>query len=728
MRLISTHSLPLEAGNHTVQPLVHYRMEMPLDNAETAEVPVVRMPYMNRELSWLDFNARVLDEAFDTRHPLLERVKFLAIFGSNLDEFFMIRVSALQAQRSAGMVDRGADGLTAAEALEKIATKTAALVDRGQQCRRQLINELASKGIRVMNVASLTEKEQATLSSYFDDHIYPILTPLAVDPGHPFPHISSLSLNLAVTLDDDGMERFARVKVPATLPRLLPVGDRVAPTYVWLEDVVARHIGRLFPGYVATGAYPFRVTRDADVEIREAEAEDLMQAVTADIERRHFSFVTRLEVSSDMPRHIRELLVQGLEMDARNVAVSSETGAGVLGVSAYMELVGLPYPELKDAPHVPRIPDLFTSGEDIFSLVSREDILLHHPYDSFNPVIQYVQEAARDQDVLAIKQALYRVGTKSPIVQALMEARDVDTQVAVLVELKARFDEQNNITWARRLDEAGVHVAYGLIGLKTHAKILLIVRRNPDGSIRRFVHLGTGNYNATTARIYTDFGLMSADPDLGADVSDLFNVLTGYSKQKTFRKLLVAPLNLRERLVEMIRREAHHARKGRTARIIFQMNALVDEEMIRELYDASRHGVQIDLIVRGICCLVPGLEGLSENIRVISIVGRFLEHARIYYFHNHGDTQLWMGSADLMTRNLDRRVEVVFPVELARHKQYVVEQVLLTMLSDTAQARQLTPDGEWERLRPGPRKRRVDSQQLFVAGKKRRRNVAREGA
>jgi polyphosphate kinase len=703
-------------------------MEMPLDNAETAEVPVVRMPYMNRELSWLDFNARVLDEAFDTRHPLLERVKFLAIFGSNLDEFFMIRVSALQAQRSAGMVDRGADGLTAAEALEKIATKTAALVDRGQQCRRQLINELASKGIRVMNVASLTEKEQATLSSYFDDHIYPILTPLAVDPGHPFPHISSLSLNLAVTLDDDGMERFARVKVPATLPRLLPVGDRVAPTYVWLEDVVARHIGRLFPGYVATGAYPFRVTRDADVEIREAEAEDLMQAVTADIERRHFSFVTRLEVSSDMPRHIRELLVQGLEMDARNVAVSSETGAGVLGVSAYMELVGLPYPELKDAPHVPRIPDLFTSGEDIFSLVSREDILLHHPYDSFNPVIQYVQEAARDQDVLAIKQALYRVGTKSPIVQALMEARDVDTQVAVLVELKARFDEQNNITWARRLDEAGVHVAYGLIGLKTHAKILLIVRRNPDGSIRRFVHLGTGNYNATTARIYTDFGLMSADPDLGADVSDLFNVLTGYSKQKTFRKLLVAPLNLRERLVEMIRREAHHARKGRTARIIFQMNALVDEEMIRELYDASRHGVQIDLIVRGICCLVPGLEGLSENIRVISIVGRFLEHARIYYFHNHGDTQLWMGSADLMTRNLDRRVEVVFPVELARHKQYVVEQVLLTMLSDTAQARQLTPDGEWERLRPGPRKRRVDSQQLFVAGKKRRRNVAREGA
>lgn len=700
----------------------------PLDDAVSALVPVLRMPYMNRELSWLDFNARVLDEAFDTRHPLLERVKFLAIFGSNLDEFFMIRVSALQAQRSAGMVDRGADGLTAAEALEKIALKTAALVDRAQQCRRQLISELATKGIRVMSVESLTEREQATLSSYFDDHIYPILTPLAVDPGHPFPHISSLSLNLAVTLDDEGMERFARVKVPATLPRLLPVGDRVAPTYVWLEDVVSRHIGRLFPGYVATGAYPFRVTRDADVEIREAEAEDLMQAVTADIERRHFSFVTRLEVSSDMPSHIRELLVQGLEMDARNLAVSNETGPGVLGVSAYMELVGLPYPELKDAPHVPRIPDVFTSGEDIFSLVSREDILLHHPYDSFNPVIQYVQEAARDQDVLAIKQALYRVGTKSPIVQALMEARDVDTQVAVLVELKARFDEQNNITWARRLDEAGVHVAYGLIGLKTHAKILLIVRRNPDGSIRRFVHLGTGNYNATTARIYTDFGLMSADPDLGADVSDLFNVLTGYSKQKSFRKLLVAPLNLRERLIEMIRREAHHARKGRTARIIFQMNALVDEEMIRELYDASRHGVQIDLIVRGICCLVPGLEGWSENIRVISIVGRFLEHARIYYFHNQGDTQLWMGSADLMTRNLDRRVEVVFPVELARHKQYVVEQVLLTMLSDTAQARQLTPDGEWERLRPGPRKRRIDSQQLFVAGKKRRRNTSIGGA
>lgn len=692
-------------------------MDRPVHEDEIADLVAGHMPYLNRELSWLDFNARVLDEAHDPRHPLLERVKFLAIFGSNLDEFFMVRVSALQAQRTLGACEPRSDGLTPEAALEKIAIKTADLVDRAHSCRRQLVAELAAKEICLVPVSELSTFDQQKLSEYFDTYIYPILTPLAVDPGHPFPHISSLSLNLAVTLDDDGIERFARVKVPASLDRLLAVGATMSPTYVWIEDVVAYYVGRLFPGYEAVGAYPFRVTRDADVEIREAEAEDIMQAVTADIERRHFSFVTRLEVSASMPNHIQDLLVAGLEMDGRNLAVSPEAGAGVLGLSAYMEIVGLPFPHLKDPPHVPRIPEVFAGGEDLFSIVNREDVLLHHPYDSFHPVIQYVQEAARDPDVLAIKQALYRVGTKSPIVQALMEARDVDTQVAVLVELKARFDEQNNIAWARRLDEAGVHVAYGLVGLKTHAKILLIVRKSPDGSIKRFVHLGTGNYNSTTARIYTDFGLMTADPALGADVSDLFNVLTGYSKQKTFRKLLVAPLNLRERLIEMLRREAHHARKGRDARVIFQMNALVDEEMIRELYDASRHGVQIDLIVRGICCLLPGAPGWSENIRVVSIVGRFLEHSRIYYFHNNGATELWMGSADLMTRNLDRRVEVVFPVELPKHKEYVV-QVLLTMLADTAQTRQLMPDSRWERLRPERRKRRIDSQKLFSSGKK----------
>ena len=668
--------------------------------------------YINREISWLAFNRRVIEEAWDERHPLLERVKFLAIFGSNLDEFFMIRVSGLQAQRAAGVADIVADGLTPTEALRRIARTVDELMTDAQACWRELQATLRRNRIEVVHYADLTDGERTYLSTYFEDAIFPILTPLAVDPGHPFPHISNLSLNLAIVVSDPTLgERFARMKIPGPLPRLLPIPGAEGATvrrFVWLEDVIGYHIAALFPGLDATAAYPFRVTRNADIEIQEDEAEDLLRTVEAGIRERHFGFVTRMEISPAMPERIRQLLVDNLEMDARNVVVVE----GEMGHSSLMELGRVERPDLKFPPFVPRIPPVLTTGEDFFSLLTRQDLLLHHPYDSFSPVIQLIEFAAHDTNVRAIKQTLYRLGPHSPIVPALVSARDADTQVAVLVELKARFDEENNIEWARALETAGVHVVYGLIGLKTHCKVLLIVRREGD-AIRRYLHLGTGNYNATTARIYTDYSLMTADPDLAADATDLFNYLTGYSRQTVFRKMLVAPINLRERFVEMIVRETEHARAGRPARVIFTMNALVDGEMIDLLYTASQAGVQVDLIVRGICCLRPGLPGVSENITVISIVGRFLEHARAYYFENGGTPVVYMGSADLMPRNLDRRVEVLFPVEDPALRDQVYREMLV-QLTDNAQARRLRPDGEWERLRPVKGRRRTDSQALFL--------------
>lgn len=690
--------------------------------AKNEVVKSERTPYINRELSWLGFNQRVLEEAWDESNPLLERVKFLGIFGNNLDEFFMIRVSGLQAQRAADVADVAADGLTPTEALDAINVRVAQISSEAQACWRELKKLLKRDGIEVIGYDELTEAERNDINGYFDAEIFPILTPLAVDPGHPFPHISNLSLNLAMVVRDPVFgERFARMKVPGTLPRLLRTlsePEHGKPRrFVWIEEVLAHHAGKLFPGLEVVAAYPFRVTRDADIEIQEDEAEDLLRAVEADIDKRHFGFVTRLEVTEKMPTHTREVLIEGLEMDRRNLVAVGAGFGGELGLSSLMELLRVDRPDLKDAPHVPRTPTCLTTGEDIFSVISRQDILLHHPYDSFEPVLSLARAAARDPHVLAIKQTLYRVGKNSPLVPALIEARDADTQVAVLVELKARFDEENNIQWARQLEKAGVHVVYGLIGLKTHAKLLLIIRKEPGG-IKRYLHLGTGNYNATTARLYTDFGLMTCDPDLGADVSELFNYLTGYSRQLEFRKILVAPINLRQRMAEMIRRETEHAKAKRPARLIFQMNALVDPEMIELLYEASQAGVEIDLIIRGICCLVPGLPGYSENIKVVSIVGRFLEHARIFYFENGGDPQLYMGSADLMQRNLDRRVEVVFPVEKPHLRDYV-KRVLTTLLSDTSQARKLLADGTYERLRPEPKKRRVDSQNMLTKGLKR---------
>ncbi|WP_395140478.1 polyphosphate kinase 1 [Armatimonas sp.] len=687
-------------------------MSADTEATETTRLAPERMPYINRELSWLAFNARVLEEAWDETNPLLERVKFLSIFGNNLDEFFMIRVSGLQAQRTAGIADIVADGLTPIEALDQIAIEVARLSALAQDCWKELRRLLKRQRIEVVGYEELSETEKTYLARFFEDEVFPTLTPLAVDHGHPFPHISNLSLNLAIVVNDPQRgQRFARMKIPATFPRLVPTGQTTR--FVWIEEVIAHHVGTLFPGLEAVAVYPFRVTRDADIEIQEDETEDLLRAIEADINKRHFGFVTRLEVTEAMPEYIRTLLIGGLEMDPRNLVATGASLGGELGYSSLMELMKVDRPDIKDKPHVPRLPAALSSGQEIFGAISAGDILLHHPYDSFAPVLALVEAAARDPHVLAIKQTLYRVGANSPLIPALIASRDVDTQVAVLVELKARFDEQNNIAWARQLEQAGVHVVYGLIGLKTHSKCLLIVRKEASG-IKRYVHFGTGNYNATTARFYTDLGLLTCDPELGADVTDLFNYLTGYSRQTKFRKLLVAPINLRQEIARRIQRETEHARAGRPAHLIFQMNALVDPEIIALLYDASRAGVKIELIIRGICCLLPGLPGWSENIRVISIVGRFLEHARIFYFENggSGSSELYAGSADLMQRNLDRRVEVVFPIENPKIKAHVVKKILATLLADNVQTRELKSDGSYERLRPQDRKRR-DAQILF---------------
>lgn len=692
--------------------------------------------YINRELSWLDFNKRVLEEAWNERHPLLERIKFLGIFGSNLDEFFMIRVSALQAQRAEGIAEVAMDGLTPTEALARVGKRVDELMTDVRACWHHLHSQLRREGIEVTRYEQLSVAEKQFLNDYFENEIFPILTPLAVDPGHPFPHISNLSLNMAIVIRDPvtGENQFARMKVPGVLARLVicppPVVDsdaagaltappeapqRIPLRFVWLEDVISHHVGRLFPGMEPVAVYPFRVTRNADIEIQEDEAEDLLRTVQANIRERHFGFVTRLEISPEMPERIRTLLTENLEVDARNVVISEM----VMGHSDLLELTKLDRPDLKDAPLVPRTPGILTRGEDFFSLLSRQDVLLQHPYDSFTPVIQLIETAAKDPHVRAIKQTLYRLGPNSPLVPALIAARDADTQVATLVELKARFDEENNITWAQELEQSGVHVVYGLIGLKTHCKVLLIVRKEPGGGIKRYLHLGTGNYNAVTARIYTDFSLMTSDSDLGADATDLFNYLTGYSRQTRFRKMLVAPINLRQRMVQMIAREAEHALNGRPARLIFKMNALVDPEMINVLYSASQAGVHIDLIIRGICCLRPGIKGISDNINVISVVGRFLEHARVYHFENGGTPELYLGSADLMTRNLDRRVEVLFPVEDPVLRDHVVRDTLMIELADNVQSRRLLPDGTWEHIRPEPgRRRRIDSQAIFLKGEK----------
>jgi polyphosphate kinase len=667
--------------------------------------------YINRELSLMEFHRRVLEEAQDQTNPLLERLKFLSIVGSNLDEFFMVRVTGLRKQVDAGVMDVSADGIPPTRVLAEIRKLALQMMTEARDCLNDdLLPQLRRAGIFVMDYQTLTERQKASVDAYFDEVISKVITPLAFDPGHPFPHISNLSLNLAVVIrDEKGQERFARVKVPRPLPRLVPLKrssggvrkDGTPPQnhyFVWVEQLIAANLYKLFPGMQLIESHPFRVTRDADMIIQELEAADLLESIEQSVRQRRFGSVTRLTVNDAMPLRIRDILVENLEMDRRDVY----TVTGPLGLSDLIVLHEIDRPDLKDPTLRPTVPlDLKNDlrDTDLFAAIRNQDILLHHPYDSFRPVIDFLRLAASDPDVLAIKQTLYRVGRNSPVVEALLEARQNGKEVAVLVELKARFDEESNIGWARTLEKEGVHVIYGLLGLKTHSKIALVVRKEGE-HIRRYLHLATGNYNAITALLYEDIGMFTCDEDIGADATDLFNYLTGYSAKRDYKKLLVAPVNLRSRMEELIEREIAHQKAGGCGHLIFKMNALVDPRMIRKLYKASQAGVKIDLIVRGMCCLRPGIPEVSENIHLISVVGRFLEHSRIYYFCNGGNEEIYLGSADLMPRNINWRVEVLFPVQDRRIIRYLTDDVLKTYLAANTKTRILKPDGIYTYIRP----------------------------
>ncbi len=680
--------------------------------------------YVNRELSWLEFNARVLEEALDRSNPLLERVKFLSIFASNLDEFFMVRVAGLDRQMTGSVVQAPPDGMTPAAQLAEIRKRLKPLLQEASRVwHKDLVAKLRQAGIKILAYSELKKKQRKLLREHFEREIFPALTPLAFDPGHPFPHISNLSINLALVVEHPGYgERFARLKVPQIFPRLLRLPSEekaggyerlglVEPTasnFVWIEEVIAHNLDVLFPGLEVRASFPFRVTRDADFEIEEDEAGDLLEAMEEILGRRHFGFAVRLEVDDGIPERIREMLIQNLELQP----YQAFSVKGSVGLASTIELLRLERPELKDPPFIPYIPRSIANAKSIFSLLRQQNVLLCHPYDSFNPVVDFVRAAAADPDVVTIKQTLYRVGEDSPIVQALMEARENGKQVAVLVELKARFDETNNIVWARALEKAGVHVVYGVMGLKTHAKMCLVVRREKDG-LRCYVHLGTGNYNPDTARIYTDFGYLTCDEEIAADVSDLFNALTGYSKKDTYRKLLVAPGGMRQGILDRIDREIESHREKGGGHLAFKLNSLVDKRTIRALYRASQAGVRVDLQIRGICCLRPGVPEVSENVTVTSVVGRFLEHTRIYYFKNGGDEEVILGSADLMPRNLDGRVETLFPVEDAKIKKRLVD-ILGVHLSDNVRARELLADGTYRRRKPGKDEEAIDSQVWMI--------------
>ncbi|WP_341719501.1 RNA degradosome polyphosphate kinase [Micromonospora sp. FIMYZ51] len=661
--------------------------------------------FLNRELSWLDFNARVLSLAEDPGTPLLERAKFLAIFASNLDEFYMVRVAGLKRRLSAGLPVRGGDGLPLRTQLERIAEKAAILVTRHANCFvDDVAPKLAAEGIQVLRWSDLDEAEQERMRSYFRDQIFPVLTPLAVDPAHPFPYISGRSLNLAVSVrdPDGGPELFARVKVPNNVPRFVRV-DRDQPEIrmLPLEDLIAVHLGQLFSGMQVVECHLFRVTRNAEVEVDEDRDEDLLQALERELARRRFGPPVRLEVAASISDHMLELLIRELDMNPQDVL----RVRGLLDLSALWQLYGAADRlDLKDPPFVPATHPRLAEGEvprSVFATLRDGDVLVHHPYHSFATSVQrFIEQAAADPNVLAIKQTLYRTSGDSPIVDALVDAAAAGKQVVVLVELKARFDEVANIGWARTLERAGCHVVYGLVGLKTHCKTALVVRQEGN-QIRRYCHIGTGNYHPKTARLYEDFGLLTADPEIGADLTDLFNVLTGYSRQTTYRRLLVAPQGIRSGLIERIQREIAHVRLGMPGLVQFKVNSLVDEEVTDALYRASQAGVHVDLIIRGMCTLRPGVPGLSENIRVRSILGRFLEHSRIFRFGNNGDAEFWIGSADLMHRNLDRRIEALVQVSdpVARAE---LDQVLSTALSPDVDAFELHADGSWSRRSGSP--------------------------
>jgi polyphosphate kinase len=672
--------------------------------------------YINRELSWLGFNNRVLEQARDERHPLLERVRFVSISETNLDEFFMIRVAGLQQQVASELPNPVPDGMTPEEQLLRIHDHTEEFFEeRRRIMNTELMPALEDEGIRMVPYDEVRAAERRELRERFVTDILPILTPLAIDPAHPFPHISNLSLNLLVVIGNEGRRVMARIKVPTTIDRFMRLpdedrgpGQRPEMRFVRVEEVISANLDELFPGKDVVASYIFQVTRNADFVIEEDEAADLLQAIEDELESRWFGQSVRLVVSNEMPDDLRNWLARKLKLDENSVFESPHP----LGLADLEELTHLDRSDLLYPPITPRVPPEIRSARSITQAIRNGDLLLHHPYDSFNPVVDFVRAAANDPEVLAIKQTLYRVGSNSPIVEALSEARDEQTQVAVLVELKARFDEEPNIIWARQLEARGVHVAYGIVGLKTHAKIALAVRREGAG-LRRYVHLGTGNYNPGTARIYTDFSYFTDDLKLAEDGSDLFNYLTGYSEQEEYQELLVAPLTLREKIERLIEEQTEKARNGESATITCKTNSLTDPQIIELLYEASQAGVKIDLIVRSICCLRPGVEGVSENIRVVSLVGRFLEHARIFAFSDGDDEQIYLGSADLMQRNLDRRVETAFPLR-ERHHRERVRRLLDLQLADNANGWELGPDGTFERRHPGDGEEQVDSQRILL--------------
>ncbi len=646
---------------------------------------------------------------------MLERLKFIAIYGTNLDEFFMIRIAGLMQQTAAEVHKRSDDGQLPEEQLALVSQRVSGSLARMTDClEKTLFPSLERHGIRILGYEQLDTATKRSMRRYFDERVFPVLTPLAIDKSHPFPYISNLSLSLAVELDEpgaaDGVPVLARVKVPGSLPRFValdaPPGQR---WFLMIEDLIAHNLEALFPGMRVKASYTFRVTRDADLDLQEDEADDLLRAIESELRRRRFGEPVRLEVEAGMPDTLRDKLLEALELDLGDCFAID----GMMGTSDLWTLVNIDEPALHDPPFTPSVPKRLQGHVDMFAVIREGDVLLHHPFESFDPVVQFVQQAANDPDVLAIKQTLYRTSGNSPVVAALIEAAENGTQVAALIELKARFDEENNIHWARTLERVGAHVIYGLPNLKTHAKVTLIVRNEPDG-IRRYMHFGTGNYNDKTARVYTDLSLFTCRADLGSDATQLFNALTGFSKADTYEQLMVAPTSLRSGFEELIERETEHARAGRPCGIVAKLNAISDAGIVQRLYAASRAGVPIDLVVRGMCVLRPGIPGVSETIRVRSIVGRFLEHSRMYAFANGGEREVYIGSADWMGRNLDRRVETVVPVLDPVLVDVICTDILDLLLADNVKTRILRSDGSYERRGVLPGENRVDAQQVFL--------------
>ncbi|MDX6501252.1 MAG: polyphosphate kinase [Blastocatellia bacterium] len=667
----------------------------------------------NRELSLVEFFRQVLEAGLDAEAPLLERLRFLTIFANIVDEFFMVRVSGLKEEVEEGWVHPSPDGMTAEEQLREIRSRLRPMVaEQSRALREEVLPQLESSGIVLAPYHSLSDDERAQLDNYFTRKVFPVLTPLAVDPAHPFPYISGLSLNLGLIVkppDEESTKkseaRFVRLKVPPVLPGLVPVGEA---KFVFLSEVIVANLSALFPGMRAGEAHAFRVTRDADIEIRDDEADDLLHALKKGLRKRRFGTPVRLEVAAGMPNAMLDYLTNSLGLESDDIYRVE----GPLNIADLDSLCELNRPDLKYRPLRPTVPQVFKERRPIFDVIKDGDVLLHHPYTAYSTVTDFIRAAANDPAVQAIKICLYRTGSRSEIAEALIHAAEQGKQVTALIELKARFDEENNIEWAGRLEHAGVHVVYGLIGLKTHCKLTLVVRLE-DGVLKRYVHIATGNYNPTASCTYTDFGLLTANEDFGADATEFFNYLTGYSRQRDYRQLLVAPVNLRENLTNLIERETVNAKAGRPAQIIAKLNRLADPNIIQALYDASAAGVEIDLIVRGICMLRPGVPGLSENIRVRAIVGRFLEHSRILYFANDGDPEVYIGSSDWMPRNLNRRIEVICPINDPRLRSYLRDEVLQAYLRDNVNARVLQPEGYYERVPVTADEERFDSQMYF---------------